>query len=243
MITKLHEKYLKEPMMFSKLLKAVLIVVCMTLAGCSAFAPHELKANDTIVFFGDSITYFGNQPGGYVTLVREAVAKDSPHQDIQVIGAGISGNKISDLTARVDRDVIAKKPTIVVIYIGINDVWHWRRNGGTTQDAFENGLNELIDKIQAAGGRVILATPTVIGEKKNGANMWDPWLDEYAAITRKVAADRHVPLVDLRALFKSYIEKHNPDNAAQGVLTKDTVHLNPIGDKLVAKQMLKALKE
>ncbi len=217
-----------------------LIIACVLLTGCSF---SKLKANDRVIFFGDSITYFGDQKGGYVTLVREAVAKAHPKANIQVIGAGISGNKVPDLLARVDQDVIAKRPTVVVIYIGINDVWHWRRNQGTFQDVFEAGLNTLVDKIQAAGAQVILCTPTVIGEKAAGANPWDKLLDEYADITRKVARQRNVPCVDLRAAFMRYLEKHNPQNLEKDILTKDKVHLNAAGDRFVARQMLKALGE
>jgi len=43
---------------------------------------------------------------------------------VEVIGAGISGNKVPDLQRRLERDVLKKKPTVVFIYIGINDVWH-----------------------------------------------------------------------------------------------------------------------
>lgn len=225
--------------MFKKSL--VLIVACVILTGCSFHS--KLKAGDRVIFFGDSITYFGDQKGGYVSLVRDAVAKARPGDNIQIVGAGIPGNKVPDLLARVDSDVIAKKPSLVVIYIGINDVWHWRRYQGTPQDVFEDGLNTLIDKIQAAGAKVILCTPTVIGEKVGGGNQWDNLLDEYADIARKVAKDRNLSCIDLRALFKNYINSHNPQNLDQDILTKDKVHLNPAGDKLVAKQMLKALGE
>lgn len=228
--------------MFRKSLRSmgVALIACVMLTGCSVFGP-KLKANDRVVFFGDSITYFGNQPGGYVTLVREAVAKSHPGENIEIIGAGISGNKIGDLLGRVENDVMTKKPTVVVVYIGINDVWHWRRNQGTTQDVFEDGLNKLVDRFESAGARVILVTPSVIGEKKNGANKWDKWLDEFAGITKKVAQERKLQCIDLRTIFKDYDAKHNPEDAEQGILTKDTVHLNPTGDKLVANEMLKAL--
>src|SRR5256885_5460352 len=83
----------------------------------------ELKKGDRVVFLGDSITQAGAGPGGYVTLVREALDKDHKDLGIEVIGAGISGNKVPDLEKRLERDVLGKKPTVVVIYIGINDVW------------------------------------------------------------------------------------------------------------------------
>ena len=90
--------------------------------GTTALA--ELKNGETIVFLGDSITQQGAGPGGYVTLFREAIEKTRPDSGIKVIGAGIGGHKVPDLEARLDKDVLAHKPSVVVIYIGINDVWH-----------------------------------------------------------------------------------------------------------------------
>ena len=54
---------------------------------------------------------------------------DSPHSlrhtfATEMINAGISGHKVPDLQGRLDRDVLSKEPTVVFIYIGINDVWH-----------------------------------------------------------------------------------------------------------------------
>src|SRR5262245_47016925 len=83
-----------------------------------------LKKGDRIVFLGDSITQGGVGPKGYVTLIDKALQEKQKALGIEIVGAGISGNKVPDLQNRVEKDVIAKKPTVVVIYIGINDVWH-----------------------------------------------------------------------------------------------------------------------
>src|SRR5512140_2657050 len=72
-----------------------------------------LRSADRIVFLGDSITEQGGQPHGYVTLLNETLT--TLHPGITVIGAGISGNKVTDLQARLDRDVISKQPTLVMI--------------------------------------------------------------------------------------------------------------------------------
>src|SRR3954464_12832475 len=130
----------------------------------AAFAEEiKLKAGDRVVFLGDSITQAGAGPGGYVTLVREALDKDHKDLEIEVIGAGISGNKVPDLEKRLERDVLAKKPTVVVIYIGINDVWHSQNGQGTSKDAFEKGLRSIIERITKAGARAVLCTASVIG--------------------------------------------------------------------------------
>jgi lysophospholipase L1-like esterase len=225
---------------------AVLALVLLAGSGqtpAAAKAPVTLKIGDRIVFLGDSITEAGTRNKGYVTLIAQALRKNHRDLGIQVIGAGVSGNKVPDLQKRIKRDVIARKPSIVFIYIGINDVWHGARDPkrGTPKDKFEAGLKEVIGKIQKAGAQVILCTPTVIGEKKDGKNPLDAKLDEYAAVSRAVARKLKVPLCDLRKAFAAYLKKHNPKDQAKGILTTDTVHLNEAGNKQVAKEMLKML--
>jgi isoamyl acetate esterase len=206
-------------------------------------APVPLKQGERIIFLGDSITAGGVRPNGYVTLIKNALATRHKDLGIEVFGAGISGNKVPDLQKRVERDVIARKPTLVVIYIGINDVWHGEKNParGTAPDKFEAGLKEVIGKIQAAGARVLLCTPSVIGEKKAGDNSLDTKLDEYAGISRKVAREMKVPLCDLRKAFHDYLQTHNPENKESGILTSDRVHLSEAGNRFVAETMLKCL--
>ena len=202
-----------------------------------------LKKGERIVFLGDSITQGGVGKNGYVTKIKEELQSKHKDLDIEIIGAGISGNKVPDLQRRVEKDVIAKKPTIVYIYIGINDVWHGEKKpeNGTTPEKFEAGLKEVIGKCTAAGAKVILCTPTVIGEKKAGANKLDAKLDEYAGISRKVAAELKLPLCDLRKAFVDYLKDNNPEDNEKGILTGDRVHLNEAGNKLVAETMLKML--
>ena len=228
-------------------------VIVLLIAGCqpseSSDAGSKAQAapfeqNERIVFFGDSITEQGQeQPGGYVNLVRDSLHEAYPEQDVEVIGAGISGNKVPNLLERVEEDVLAKDPSTVVVYIGINDVWHWKlnENGGTPKDAYREGLNTLVDTLQQADARVLLCTPSVIGEKPAGANDQDEMLDEYAAISREVASKQNAQVCDLRSAFQKYLAQHNQESKSKGVLTVDGVHLNEKGNQFVARQMIDAL--
>ncbi len=176
-----------------------------------------------------------------MTLVGQAIAKQHPDLGIEIIGAGISGHKVPDCQKRLERDVLDKQPTVVLIYIGINDVWHWNRNVGTTKEDFEKGLVELIKRSQDAGARVILCTPSVIGEKTDGSNEFDKMLDEYSAISRKVAEQTGVCLLDLRQRFLSHLKEHNEANQEKNILTTDGVHLNDAGNRFVADCVLETL--
>jgi lysophospholipase L1-like esterase len=204
-----------------------------------------LVKGDKIVFLGDSITQGGGGPKGYITLVTKAIQAAHPDFELTTVNAGISGHKVPNLQGRLDKDVIAKKPTIVFIYIGINDVWHGEKDParGTPKDKFEAGLKDLIARINAAGARVIMCTPSVIGEKTGGANTLDAQLDEYSDISRKVAVETKSQMCDLRKAFLDYLKANNKDNQEKGILTGDRVHLNEAGNKLVAETMLKALGE
>ena len=221
------------------LLLAMAAAFCTSAFSFAADAP-PLKKGEKIVFLGDSITQAGVGAKGYVTLIKNTLAEKHKDLNIEVIGAGISGNKVPDLQRRLEKDVLAKKPTLVVIYIGINDVWHGEKDPakGTTKEKYEEGLKEIIGKIKDSGARVVLCTPTVIGEKKIGTNSLDAKLDEYAEISRKVAKDTGVQLCDLRKAFVDYLAKNNTNDKESGILTGDRVHLNDAGNKFLADTIL-----
>lgn len=220
--------------------RTIMMLICLlAIAWLSGFQTKPQR----IVFFGDSITELGALPNGYVSLIRDALKEKKA--DAEVIGAGISGNKVSDLLARIDRDVLAQKPTTVFIYIGINDVWHYFLSvgKGTPIDEFDRGLRTLTTRILNAGSQVILCTPSVIGEQRHPGNPHDDMLDEYADVTRRVAADMKVPLCDLRKAFIGYESEHNTENVSRGILTKDGVHLTDEGNRFVAGELMKMITE
>ena len=203
----------------------------------------ELKKGDRILFFGDSLTYYGGIDGpkdkvtkGYVKIVQETLDKTHKDLGIKVDWVATGGHTVPDLLKRLDKDVLPKKPTIVVIQIGCNDA---RR---IPKETFKSGLEELIDRLQADKIQVIQCTLTSVGEKHDGTNKDDPKLDEFAVVEREVAKAKLVPLNDLRKAFVEYWKKNNPDNKGSGILTYDGNHWNDDGHKFVAEQMLKKFK-
>jgi lysophospholipase L1-like esterase len=195
-----------------------------------------------VIFFGDSITQAGVQPNGYITKVQDYLSKNNKSENYELIGAGIGGNKIYDLYLRMEEDVLAKQPDVVVIYVGINDVWHKSSSGtGTDKDKFGKFYTAIIKKLQAQNIKVILCTPSVIGELKENTNQQDGDLNFYSDIIRKLAASNNCGLIDLRKAFNENIQNNNPNNKESGILTTDRVHLNEAGNQLVADEMIKAL--
>ena len=220
----------------------ILFLLTLLLLGCSSNESTNGQ-HRRIIFFGDSITELGVKPNGYVSIVRDSLRMAGI--DTDVIGAGISGNKDTDLQARLKTDVLEKRPGIVVIYIGINDVWHYqfadRGLSGTPKETYRAVLSGIIADIQRAGSVVVLCTPSVIGEKRDGANRWDAMLDDYSAISREIAQERSCILLDLRKDFLIHLAENNPDNAEKNILTYDGVHLNDRGNRFVAARMVNAL--
>lgn len=221
-----------------KKLKVALALVFM--ATLVSFTHMQKKK---VIFFGDSITQAGVGPTGYITVLQQMFAKDGRDKKYDLIGAGIGGNKVYDLYLRLEDDVLSKKPDLVFIYIGINDVWHKRSHGtGTDADKFERFYHRLIDKIKASGAKVVICTPTVIGEKKDFVNELDGDLNKYSEMIRSIAKAKEVELLDLRKATLEYINKNNPENKASGILTSDAVHMNETGNKFLAEQFEKFLK-
>ena len=204
------------------------------------FTPNQKRK---VIFFGDSITQAGVQPGGYITRIDSLCKLEKKQDAFEFVGAGVSGNKVYDLYLRLEEDVLIKNPDIVVIYIGVNDVWH-KAGSGTGTDAikFERFYMALIKKMQEKGIKVILATPAVIGERHDFSNQQDGDLNWYSNIIRTIATNYKLPLVDLRQRFLEYSKANNPQNSEKGILTTDRVHLNDKGNQLVADEIWKAIK-
>ena len=225
-------------------MKKILILFVIAMVSCTS-------SNKKVVFLGDSITQNAvinsDKFKGFISLLGENV-----DQNIELIGKGIGGDKVSDLLTRYRDDVIKLNPDMVFIYIGINDVWHKYDYGtGTDIDLYENGLRQIITDLKENGVEVILCTPTVIGENKGEFTLVNQCkdietmeimnndLDDYSDIIRKLSREFDTKLLDLRKIFMQYISENNPENKSKGVLTTDGVHLNNIGSKLIADEMIK----
>ncbi len=220
-----------------KQLKALLIFISFALIAWNM--PQQKKH---IVFFGDSITQAGVQPGGYITMLGLMLKEEVLSDQYQLTGAGIGGNKVYDLYLRMDDDVLSKNPTTVVIWVGVNDVWHKRSFGtGTDADKFEQFYNAIIKKLQSKNIKVLICTPAAIGEKTDFSNELDGDLNKYSNIIREIARKNNCRLIDLRKSFLAYNLANNPDNKAKEILTSDGVHLNEKGNRLVAEEMMKVL--
>lgn len=216
----------------------------LPLLGLFLLMAFTMQKKKRVIFFGDSITEQAAKPGGFILKIDSILEKNNLKDNYELIGAGVSSNKVYDLYLRLEDDVLNKNPDIVLIYIGVNDVWHKRSFGtGTDADKFERFYSAIIKKLSDKNIKVILCTPATIGEKTDVSNEQDGDLNKYCNIVRSLAAKNNLPLIDLRKLFIDYNLKNNPDNKDRGILTRDGVHLNDKGNKLVADEMWKAISK
>src|SRR5258706_2994924 len=220
-------------------MKIGLLFAVLALASIS----FTLVQSKKIVYFGDSMVEAGAKPGGYILKIGDLAAGEKRADKFELIGAGIGGNKVYVLYLRLEDDVLNKNPDVVILFVGVNDVWHKRSFGtGTDADKFERFYSAIIKKLQIRNIKVVLCTPAAIGEKTDFSNELDGDLNKYSGIIREIAIKNGLPLVDLRKSFLDYNKQFNTENKESGILTTDRVHLNEKGNQLVAEEMWKVIK-
>lgn len=214
---------------------AALAAAAFVFAGVSRAARADgiaVKSGDSIAFLGDSITANGwNHKAGYVHLVISGLQVNGV--DATPIPAGISGNTSKDMIARLDRDILTKKPTWMTLSCGVNDVWHGAN--GVPLDQYKVNITSIVDQAQAAGIKVMILTSTPIGEDLNNSN--NQKLVPYNQFLRQLAAEKHCLFADLNTDMRNALK----DKTGQGnYLTKDGVHPIPRGDEVMATGILAA---
>jgi lysophospholipase L1-like esterase len=204
----------------------------------------KIAAGEQIVAMGDSIT----QAGGYLKVIDAVFAQQDPDLRIpKIINVGIGGQKAEDMVARFEKDVIARKPGIVTISVGINDVWHLldKPHDPAVLEAYGRNVERMVKMAQDAGVKVIILSPTVIQEDL--ASEGNKRLKLYVRAGRQIARERRCAYVDLHEMFLKVIEKNRARKPEQGAsasddhLTTDGVHMAPMGDTLMAVGVLRAL--
>jgi len=231
----------------SKALAALSLLAC-GIAAQAQTPPKILENVHRVVMLGDSITQFGDGPGGYVWLVRHYLNDLYPSQNIEVVNAGISGNKSTDMIARFQKDVLDKKPDLVTISVGVNDVWHGFYDNhpmgdgpkGIPLDAYTKNVDDMVTRALATGAKVVVLSATVIYENLDGNE--NKKAKAYNAALKDIAKKHNCLFVDYQKPFRALIETYRKDTGARdNLLTGDGVHMNPTGNKVMAYTLLQAL--
>ena len=187
----------------------------------SAPVPAQADSRPAIVCFGDSLTAgFGVDPGrSYPDLLQQELDRRGYHY--RVVNLGESGDTTQDGLDRVDL-VLAEKPRIVVVEFGAND----GLRGQPVANA-ENNLGQIIETLQKAGIRVILAGITL------PPNYGPDYIRRFDAIYSALADRYHLALIPF--LLEGAAGHAN-------LMQQDGLHPNAAGTRLVTGNVVRVLE-
>ena len=205
-----------------------------------------LKENDVVLFQGDSITDCGRNYNdayslgdGYAQRVAGELGMHYPNMNLKFFNRGISGNRAIDLVNRWQTDCIELKPTVLCIYIGINDVWRRYDSGSiTTAEEFEKNYRVILDEAKAKlNCKIIIFEPFVL-PVSDIQRKWREDLDPKIEICRRLACEYNALLLPLDGIFASAFAKKGGT-----YWTGDGVHPSNFGHALISKKLIELLND
>ena len=197
-----------------------------------------------IVFFGDSITDADrdrqnpNDLGdGYVKIAASKLRPLYPDCPPEIINRGVGGDRTEQLLKRVKGDVVEEQPEVVVMEVGINDVWS-RFTGGpvVTPEEFRNNYAALVDTIKGTGAKLLLLQPYLL--KVMDKQRLRPVLNEFNKIICEIAAREKVTLIALDEIFTGVTQ-----DIAASQFAADGIHPTHRGCRYIADLVIKELKK
>jgi lysophospholipase L1-like esterase len=201
----------------------------------------------TILFTGDSITDCGRAAdrrglgGGYVDVVASRLRERG--DDASVVNTGVGGDRIAHLQERWQADVLDHAPSVLSIYIGVNDTLVAFFEGqATPAELFEARYTDVLERAVAAGvPRIILVEPFYV-ETGSPAAHWQRGnafarsdLDAKRPIVRVLAERFGAAFVPLQAVVDEAVAERAPT-----VVAPDGVHPSAFGHRLIADRWLAA---
>ncbi len=220
-----------------------------TLVGQDERLP-EFTEGTRLVFLGDSITdmkwgrneadrnhYLGHS---FVYLIAARLGAEMPQAKLEFFNRGKSGNRVSQLRERWQKDAIEMKPDVLTILIGVNDV---ARDGGELDLAeWEADYRYLLETSRAANPdlRIVLLQPFVLRVTRlDNDAAWAHWrgtTDRMGKVVARLADEFGATLVRTQEVFDKAAEQAPPSHWIW-----DGVHPLPQGHELIARAWLQAL--
>ncbi|SDS07481.1 SGNH/GDSL hydrolase family protein [Microlunatus soli] len=197
-----------------------------------------IKPDSVVVCYGDSITdagRFGDPDAlgtGYVRRLADRLSEQT------VINSGVGGNRAVDLQARLADDVLAHRPDLVSIMIGINDTWRrFDRDDPTSAEDFERSYRDIATRITDTGAGLVLLEPFVLPVTEEQATAWREDLAPRIETVHRLATEFGAPVVALDAELNKLAAA---SSAAE--LAEDGVHPTAIGHDEIARLWLAAVQ-
>ena len=213
--------------------KSILLGLAASIALVASGGEKVIKNGDTLVFMGDSITQFGKDTvDGYLRLVVQGLAANNIN--VTWYGVGISGQTAVQMKNRFQNDVVAKNPDVCTIFAGVNDCGsNWPVNTNSTP----NDVAAMADMAIANGIKPVLLSPTGVNGEGFKQNVCD-----YAAAVKGIAQARNIPYAQTYEAFRECVD--DPANPVINQFgykaTKDGTHMDVVGNRILAREVLKA---
>ena len=206
----------------------------------AAFAPDTRT-----LFQGDSITD-GNRgrsadPNhilghGYAFLIAAKYGAAFPERKLVFLNRGISGNKVTDLEARWQRDTLELKPDLLSILVGVNDT------GRAPLEVFEPTYNKLLTETKNVhpSVRFVLLEPFClpVGHTLERGEAWVAELSERQHITARLAKKHSAVLVPCQKVFTDACKRASAD-----YWIWDGIHPTYSGHQLLADAWVEAVRK
>jgi acyl-CoA thioesterase-1 len=214
---------------------------------CGVLAVRADDARPVIVTLGDSITKgvrTGVTADETFAARLQVLLKEEAGVDAEVVNVGIGGERTDQALARLEKDVLAKRPVIATIMYGTNDSYVDKGKDASrlTVDEYTANLRELVKRLRAAGVTPVLMTEPRWGEKASPNGVGEHpnvRLENYVEACRAVAKESGTPLVDNYAHWSEAVE----NGTDLGAWTTDQCHPNAKGHAEIARTMLPVLRK
>ncbi len=225
---------------------AVLLALGSSAHAQNAPPPFALHDGDTVVFYGDSIT----DHRLYTVQTENYVLTRFPKLHIRFVHSGWSGDRVTGggggpIDLRLPRDVIAYKPNVVTIMLGMND-GGYHASDKATKDTYTQGYTHIVDTLRQAlpGVRLTLIEPSPyddVTRPPQFAGGYNGILIQYAQFNKDLAAQDNLGLADFNAPMVEMLQKANAlDPALAKKLIPDRVHPDAAGNLVMTEALVKS---
>ncbi len=185
-----------------------------------------------IVAFGSSSTEgVGASPPGkaYPARLQADLRAKLRGSDVAVIDRGIGGQHVDDMLARIERDVIAAEPQLVIWQTGSNDALR-----GISVEHFHEATTGAVRRMKEAGIDVVLMEP-----------QWCPTLEatpgsvRFRDAVRAIGAELDVPVIRRADLMHGWVR--DGKLTRKQLFAPDGLHMADGGYDLLAKAAAEAI--
>ncbi len=232
-----------------------LVALTLTTGAAHAQSNFYLKNGDRVVFYGDSIT----DQRLYTVFTETFVVTRFPKMNVTFVHSGWGGDRVGGggggpIDLRLKRDVVAYKPTVMTIMLGMND-GSYRPFDQSIYNTYTTGYQHIIDSVKSSlpGIRMTLIQPSPFDDATRPpsfAGGYNAVLVRYGQYLKELAQKENLQTADLNTSVVAALEKakllDQTPPAKPGDLTlaqrivQDRVHPGPGGHLLMAEALLKA---